>query len=137
MDPVGHAERRQFFSEFLGARAGVWAPGRFPSDETQGTQQAEFPESPRLCFFTQPGKNRKNSQLSPPTAICSRPGTSLAWQLQSLRPHLIRSQGQAGRQEARQKPCLPPSGPESSRELGSLHKIVCPKVSAMGTSAPV
>ena len=61
----------------------------YPSDEIQGTQQAEFPESPRLCFFTHPRKNRKNSQLSPPTAICSRPGTSLAWQLQSLRLHLM------------------------------------------------
>ena len=37
VDPMGHAECPQFFLEFPGARAGVWAPGLFSSDTTQGT----------------------------------------------------------------------------------------------------
>lgn len=98
-------------------------PGLFPSNETQGTYQMEFPRSPRLCIFTHPRKNRKNSHLGSPATICSRPGTGLALQLQSLLSHRTGSQGQASCQQAGRNPAFLPQAlhpPRAGGEEGGV-----------------
>ena len=105
-------------------------PGLFPSNETQGTHQTEFPGSPRLCFFTHPRKNRKHSQLGSPTTICSRPGTGLALQLRGLLPHQNGSRGQANCQQAGRNPAFLPQALHPPRAAGERGRGFRPDPSA-------